>query len=412
MKRKLLLACLVLSATAAAYEAAIPYFARSRDITVASSSSQAYIVADSDIWKYARPDLADLRLYDGQSQVPYALAKESGGRSAEETSAKMLNLGSVAGHTEFDLDVSALAEYDRVRLQLDAKNFINNAHVQGRKSLNDNSGVDLGSSTLYDFTAEGLGSNSTLKFATSSFSYLHIRLAPGLRPEQVKGASLSNFAETKASWSSAGQCLPVAGAAKQTAFECAINDGTPVERIAFQVGNTGASQQNFSRTVTITDEKGTEIESGTISRVLVKRAGQTISNQDLAIDLYPEVAGKIRVTIDNGDDTPLPLSQVQPLSFERRIYFDPRGHSSLTLYYGDPKLDAPTYDYAKFFEQSPDAVAAQLSPAAANAQFTGRPDDRPWSERHNWVLWAAMLLAVLVLGALTIRSLKSEAGKA
>lgn len=410
MKHKLLLACLALSATAAAYEAAIPYFSRSRSANV-PGSSQAYIVVDSDIWKYARPDLADIRLYDGQSQVPYALAKESGGRTAEETSAKVLNLGNVAGHTEFDLDVSALAEYDRVRLQLDANNFINNAHVQGRKSLNDSSGVDLGSTTLYDFTAEELGSNSTLKFATSSFPYLHVRLATGIRPDQVKSAYLSNFAETKATWSSSGQCAPAAGAAKQTAFECAINDGAPLERIVFQLGNFGANQTNFSRTVNVADEKGTEIESGDISRVLVKRAGQTISNENLAIDLYPEVSGKIRITIDNGDDAPLPISQVHPLSFERRIYFDPRGHSSLMLYYGDTKVDAPSYDYAKFFEQRPDAVAAQLSPAAANAQFTARSDDRPWSERHNWVLWAAMVLAVLVLGALTIRSLKSEGSR-
>ena len=409
MSRKLLLALLAFSATAAAYEAAIPYFARSRGISLVSSGSQAYIVVDSDIWKYAQPDLADIRLYDGQSQVPYSLAKESGGRSAEEVSAKVLNLGNVAGHTEFDLDVSALAEYDRVRLQLDAKNFINNAHVHGRKSLKDSSSVDLGSSTLYDFTAEGLGSNSSLKFATASFSYLHIRLAPGIRPDQVKGAYLSNFAETKAVWSSAGQCFPAAVAARETVFECVINEGTPVERITFQVGNPGANQPNFSRAVTVTDEKGTEIESGSISRVMVKRAGQTISNEDLAIDMYPEVAGKIRVIIENDDDAPLPISQVQPLSFERRIYFDPRGHSSLILYYGDSKLEAPSYDYAKFFQQTPDAVAAQLSAPAANAQFTGRPDDRPWSEKHNWVLWAAMLLAVLVLGVLTIRSLKSEA---
>lgn len=409
MSRKLLLACLAFSATAAAYEAAIPYFARARGMMIGSSGTQAYIVIDSDIWKYASPDLADIRIYDGQSQVPYLLAKESGGRSAEETTAKVLNLGNVAGHTEFDLDVSALVEYDRVRLHLDAKNFINNAHVQGRKSLKDSSGVDLGSSTLYDFTAEGLGSNSTLKFATASFPYLHVRLASGIRPDQVKGAYLSNFAETKASWSSAGQCSPAAGAAKETAFECVINEGTPVERITFQVGNAGANQPNFSRAITITDEKGTEVESGSISRVMVKRAGQTISNEDLAIDMYPEVAGKIRVIIENRDDVPLPISQVQPLSFERRIYFDPRGHSSLILYYGDSKLEAPSYDYAKFFQQSPDAVAAQLSPAEANAQFTGRPDDRPWSERHNWVLWAAIVLAVLVLGVLTIRSLKSEA---
>src|SRR5207245_2821812 len=109
------------------------------------------------------PDLADIRLNDGDSQLPYVLIRQSGGSSTEETSAKVLNLGSVAGHTEFDLDVSTLAEYDQVRLQLAAKNFINHAQVEGRKALNDRSVVNLGSSTLYDFTAEGLGSNSSLK---------------------------------------------------------------------------------------------------------------------------------------------------------------------------------------------------------------------------------------------------------
>lgn len=89
------------------------------------------------------------------------------------------------------------------------------------------------------------------------------------------------------------------------------------------------------------------------------------------------------------------------------IYFDPRGHSQLRLCYGDPKLDAPTYDYAKFFQQDADAVATPLGPAEANPQFSGRTDDRPWSERHRTVMWAAMLAAVAVLGAMALRGLKS-----
>lgn len=409
MRLRLLFVLFGLSTAAVAYEAAIPYFARSRTVTAPNSLVQSYITVDSDVWKYARPDLADVRLYDGQSQVPYALVKEGGGSSTEETPARVLNLGSVAGHTEFDLDVSSLAEYDRVRLKLEAKNFINNAQVQGRRSLKDGSGVDLGPSTLYDFSNEGLGSNSSLKFATSSFPYLHVRLAPGIRPDQIKGAYLADFVETQASWSSAGQCSPNAASGKQTAFDCAIHSGMPIERIAFQFTNGMPNQANFSRAVVVSDEKGTEIQSGTISRVQVKRAGQTVSNENLTIDIYPLTGKSVHVAVENGDDAPLPITQVQLLAIERRIYFDPRGHSALRLYYGDPKLGAPTYDYAKFFQQNPDAVTGQLSPAEANAQFTGRPDDRPWSERHNWILWAAMLVAVVVLGGLTIRGLKSEA---
>jgi hypothetical protein len=404
---------LALSALAAAYDAAIPYFVRSRNVTVAAPATQNYFIVDGDVWKFSRPDLSDIRLYDGDSQLPYALVRQSGGSSTEETSAKVLNLGSVAGHTEFDLDVSALAEYDQVRLQLGAKNFINHAQVEGRKALNDRSGVDLGSSTLYDFTAEGLGSNSNLKFAAASFPYLHVRLAPGIRPDQVKGAYLSNFSETKAAWSEAGQCEPAAGLAKQSTFDCTLGDGMPLERIAFNVGSakgSGAtgSDRNFSRTVIVTDEKGSEIQSGAINRLFVKRGGETVSNEDLAIDVYPRVAKKVHVIVENGDDAPLPISRIQLLSVQRRIYFDPRGKSALRLYYGDAKLDAPSYDYQKFFQTSPDAALAQLGSAKANAQFTGRPDDRPWSERHGWVLWVAMLVAVAMLGGLALRGLRSS----
>jgi hypothetical protein len=141
----------------------------------------------------------------------------------------------------------------------------------------------------------------------------------------------------------------------------------------------------------------------------VKRGGETVSNEDLAIDGYPRIAKKVRVIVENGDDAPLPISRIQLLSFQRRIYFDPRGRSALRLYYGDAKLDAPSYDYQKFFQASPEATVAQLGSAEANAQFRGRPDDRPWSERHGWVLWAAMLIAVLVIGGIALKGLKASA---
>ena len=293
-----------------------------------------------------------------------------------------------------------------VRLQLEAKDFINSAQIEGRRTLKDASGTKLGTSTLYDFTKENLGSNFTLRFPSASFPYLHVRLAPGIRADQVKGAYLSTFSETKAAWINAGQCRPSLTQPKQSVYQCSIFDGLPVERITFKVP---PATVNFNRTVVLSDAGGNAIQRGSISRVRMNRQGQSVTSENLDIDLYGQSAKQITATIENGDDPALPIELVQPLAIERRLYFDPKGKSSVQLYYGDPKLEGPSYDYARFFQQAADAVVAQLGPPQANPQFTGRPDDRPWSERHGYVLWIAMVLAVVILGGLALRGLKGTA---
>ena len=152
--------------------------------------------------------LGDLRIYDGQDQVQYALSVEAGSTSTQEAAARILNLGTEGGHTEFDLDMGQIAEYDRIRLSLDAKDFVVTAAAEGRNELEDRSAVKLPSSTLYDFTREALGNNSVLKLPASSFRYLHISLSPGISPEQVKDAAIYNLQETKAIRTSVGCALP------------------------------------------------------------------------------------------------------------------------------------------------------------------------------------------------------------
>ena len=94
---------------------------------------------------------------------------------------------------------------------------------------------------------------------------------------------------------------------------------------------------------------------------------------------------------------------------ERRVYFDSPAGSQLVLYYADPKLESPVYDYDKLFQRDPGATVAQLGAETKNTVFTGRPDERPWSEKHPAVLWIAIVAAVLVLGALALRSMKTAA---
>ncbi len=390
-------------------EPSISYFSNVRQVTISSPDRQNYAVIDAEIWNHTRADLADLRLYDGRTQISYILRQQRTRSSNVEEPAKILNLGGVGDHTEFDLDVGSVPQYDRVRLQLDAKDFVNAALLFGSDELGKGKRTQLGPSTLYDFSREDLGSNSVLRIPTSSFRYLHVQLAPGIRPEQVKSASVFDLQEQKAAWTKVGSCQMPAQKGRTTVIECDVASRVPLDRIQFDIP---AEEVNFRRNVSVSDAGGTQIANSDISRVRMRRGGNVVSTDDLTVSVWRPHKEHITVSIQNGDDQPLAINAVEPLAVERRIYFDPQGKSLLNLYYGDPRLEPPIYDYAKFFQEDPAAVEAQLGPGMHNAEYTGRPDERPWSERHQSLLWAAMLIAVALLAGLAVRGLRSTSARA
>jgi hypothetical protein len=386
-------------------EASIAYFSHVRDVAISARERQNYLVVDPYVWGQAREDLGDLRLYDGASQVPYELRAEQAGTASHEFDAKILNLGRHGDHTEFDLDVSLATEYNRIHLTLDHKDFLVTAMVEGRDTLaGSKPSAGPSPSTLFDFSREKLGSNSTIALPLWSFRYVHVRLSPGILPVEVKLATVDQLQEEKARWTDGGSCRLSEPQKRNTVFMCDLLARMPVDRVHFDVSS---GQVNFRRMVSVADEKGVQVGAGNISRIRMNRGGTTVDYEDLDIRIF-SAHPRLTITVDNGDDSPLRLDAVRPQAMERRLYFEPQGRSSLSLYYGDSKLGAPVYDYAKFFREDAAAVRAQLGGERKNAAFSGRPDDRPWSERHKGVLWAAMLLAIAVLTLLAIRGLRTE----
>ncbi len=384
-------------------EAAIPYFSNIRDVHITQPDRQNFFIVDGELWAHSRPDLGDLRLYDGDSPVQYAISEQRAGISSEEVEAKVLNLGSVAGHTEFDLDTQLLAEYDRIHLRLEAHDFVATASVSGGSAPGKGAEVQLPPSTLYDFSKEQLGSNSQLKIPTSSFRYLHVKFSSGIRPQDVKGATIYNLHEQRALWENAGTCSAPSQKNHLTIVSCDIAQRIPLSRIEFHVD---PAQVNFRRTVSVEDSRGVQIATGEISRVRIRRGETLVTNEQLAMGISG-ASGSITLNIDNGDNPPLKITATDALAIERRVYFDPQGKSALRLYYGDEKLEAPAYDYARFFHVEPSPAEAQLGPGSHNPRYAGRPDERPWSERHTAILWTAMLVVVLGLALLAFRGLRT-----
>jgi hypothetical protein len=214
-----------------------------------------------------------------------------------------------------------------------------------------------------------------------------------------------------------------------------IPSRVPVERVEFVLAP--AFKGNFSRDVKVTataeplpkgapkataegdvdnDQRAPlpETVTGNILRVHANEAGREIHTDQLG---FPAILGanlqrtaKVEVSIENGDDQPLPIKQVRLEMRQRELCFDvaaARG-AGLALYYGDPALASPVYDYERLFVAADKPLAATLGPEQLNPDYTPRPEPPlPFTQRHPQVLWIALIAAICALGAVALRASKN-----
>jgi hypothetical protein len=397
----------------------VSYFKYQRPVET-TGAGQHYFVVDETVWEHARPDLGDLRLFAGQTETPYTLEVERGSLEQDHQELKVLQQSTVGGKTQFLIDMSGIAEYDHVSLELSARDFVAHAQVEGQDDLHGRQWASLGDTILYDLSKENLGSNTMLRLPRSTYRYLRVTIDGPVKPVDVTGATSEVHQEEEPVWRDVtaqykngppsgkiagdfGRLTP--GKNTFLTFEVPAN---VVERVVFEID---PAQPNFRRDVEIQDSEGRIIGSGEIDRIHMVRAGRKIDSEQHEVNLSSLDGRTIVVSIYNGDDPPLKITGARLEQYERRVYLDTPGASPLTLYYGDEKLEGPVYDYAKLFQKDKAATAAKLGPETANAAYTGRPDERPWSDRHPAVLWIAIVGAVAVLGALALRSLKTASAQ-
>jgi len=385
---------------------AISYFHFQRQLQPLDSSGQHYIVVDEAVWQHARPDLSDLRIYSTEKEVPYRLTIEQGSSETEQKQCRVLQPATIGGKTQFLLDMSGVAEYDRIELNLRAKNFVAHARVEGQDDPHGAKWAVLGTTTLYDLSDERLGRNFTLKIPLTTYKYLRVTVDRPVNPSDVEGGSAGITRSEKAVWRDLGREPKQSQQGKDTILTFPVASEVPVERALISID---PAQLNFLRRVEVQGDNGEAFGSGEIRRVHMERNGQKIDTEQTSLDLRGNTQGALKIIIHNGDDAPLKITGARLQQYERRIYFDAATGIRLKLYYGDAQLDTPVYDYAKLFQKSAEAKQIQLGAEEANAAFTGRPDERPWSERHPAVLWVAIVAAVLILGGVALRSMKAAA---
>jgi hypothetical protein len=412
-----------------------------RAMSLPSGPGQTCAVLDPQIFPHAGPSLKDLRLYQsGQSgidtrEIPYAITLSEPQQPDSDT-AQIRNLGLRGHNIVFDVEMPN-RPYTDVTLNLDGRDFIATATVSGTRSPNYSNQTSLGEFILFDLTTQHLSRSTTLHLQETTLPYLHIELAvsaaPGARAftpstQMVLGVTVPPSREAQSLYTTAAQATTITQRGHQSIATFNLPERIPIERLSVDIPAT--YKANFSRDVRIFDHPlktpdtqisqdisdilppASENLAGTVFRVHLTESGREIHQQQLTVPATlgsnMQSAATAEVAIDNGNDPPLPITAIRLEMRQRKLCFDaPAAAQPLTLFYGDPSLTAPQYDYARLFSPSSEIHTAQLSPERLNPIYRDRPDQRPLTERRPHLLWIVLLAVICILATVAIRSSKT-----
>jgi hypothetical protein len=400
----------------AAVSPEIRYFRSERPVqNTPKRPAQTCIVLDPELFAHTSPQFADLRLYHDGKESPYVI-RLSAPVEAVEKSIAPLNLGSRGRKTSFD---AAMPEgsYSDIQLDVTGQDFIATVTVSGSQEQTDSSPTRLGSYTIFDLTRQKLGRSTVLHIPASDFRYLHFEVSGLLTPESITGLSVVKVPATQPRYETVAESSSVTQKGHSSLLEFTVPPLVPVDRVAFAFGPEPAS---FSRdvTLTVTPVEGPPDASapqqpvtgfGNLLRVHRVQNGLRIDVERLTMDAPVaalDKSAKWTVTIDNGDDPPLPVQSVRLQMLQRSLCFEAAGSGQYTLFYGDPTLTAARYDYATLFTPQKDATQATAGPEQRNPEYQPRPDQRPLTERYPSLLWGALVLVIAVLAGIAFRSAK------
>jgi len=394
----------------------IRYFRYQRPVPIPTpKGGQACMPLDAAVFAHAAPGLPDLRLYHEGAEVPYLLHQATPPDQKPET-IPPLNAGVRSGQTAFDAQMPE-GRYTSVDLAVATKDFVAAVTVTGSQTQGGTE-TRIGTYTIFDLTQQKLGRGTTLELPESDYRYLHFRIKSPIKAENIQGIQVARTQVQKPRFVQVAQAGPGIVNGKATVLTATIPAHVPVDRIVFAPSSQPAA---FHRTVHVTttplkaspDHPAREafLTEGSLLRVHGVHDGQRIDEEqlDVAIPSGIDEDATWTITIDNGDDAPLRIESARLEMVERDVCFDTNAAASMTLYYGDPALSAPRYDYGTLTAAQTDAVAVALGSESPNPAYQARPDDRPFTEQHPWLLWTALCVVVVVLGGVTFRTVKKKA---
>lgn len=371
------------------------------------------VVVPPQVSARALPGLDDLRVIDSQGlEHPYVLYARLEKQTREWRTARLLEISFLPGRaTQAVVDTGTDGQiHNALEMKTGEKDYFVWVEIAVSNDSR-NWRVLRERAPIYRFAHEGLDGNQVIRYSPSNSRYLRLRLLEGNRKFPLEGCRIAHEVVEEAERmvldvpltpdpATPGQqswWVADLGAARQPVSEVRFEVAQPEFHRAIRV-NTSADGKNWRAA-----------GSGAIYRSKSRRESATSlldTGQERLRIAFPETRARYwRVEVLNRSDAPLAGVRIALYGTPRRVVFRQEPGQGYRLIYGNSRAHAPQYEMARLTDPKVLQVAA---PGNLGAEETNRgyADPAPWSERHPYILWMALGVAVALLGLLALRTLR------
>jgi len=368
------------------------------------------VVLNPDVFDAARRDLGDLRLFDRSGRdIPYALRVRREVHVVE--SHEFDRAWGPDRSSELALDLGTVAaEHNQVEVEMQGVNFRRRAVLEA--SDDGAEWRQLAEKNLIRFqVGEKKIEDCSFDYPPSRFRYLRIRVfpdpdvdnKPDERPVNVGKVSVRRRIEGSGEMFTAPAALgarePVkadGGYGSAWIIDLGANN-VPCEQIEVDVADAEFVRDYRVEAAGPPDSR--ERFRRVCSGVWQRRAGGPPSPMKAT---FQEVrASRLKLVVTDYGNPPLNIRSVKYGAPARQVVFarGEKPEGGVRLYYGDPKAEAPHYDFARNLppQLDPPPVRAKLGAEERNPDFVPHP--LPFTERWPWAIYVVLASVSVVLGA-------------
>jgi len=360
----------------------------------------------------AREDLFDLRVINAsETEIPYLIQKAETRTFQSTLPTSIINRGVDPGRYEqIVCDLGARTEVsNQVILYTQAENFVRKtdiaASADGQKWIIIRSGA-----YIFDQRDQTRHlRNLLVSYPESTYRYLKIMVwFDNGPPLNLTGAEVRREESTQFQPETA-QAHIVRREEDPERKTTDLIVETAMGKQHFEECFLGISEGNFERSVTVAykDYRGAWVNagSGSIHRFTVGPA----LDESLMVQVHDLNQKQFRIRIWNYDSPPLSIRSVTLRRMPRFLIFNGTPGEQYRMFFANPEGERRDYDLGRAMGRLDlqKLPQASLERMAANRAFSPRPQEKPWTERHPGLIWAALALGVLLLAGMLFKTVRN-----